>query len=275
MKTAILDARLLIFDLDGTLYEDTDHFDYYASLLKETLPPEKRDAFTTEYRKILAGDHPLSIGKVYDVTRDAILQLDPATLEVEAACDWDGSPWPQNRIRQTYPGSLTLDFDRTVAIGDGWWIPFAVAKHYGAGDTYPFYVKTKEYLAAHEHLLTRTPGLKSWLEEQRKTKILVLVTNSERDDVQRLLSRLHLDGLFHRIVTSARKPTHTAKIFQSLIRDYRVSPTEAVSIGDNFLNEIAPALNLGMKAVFLQGTPFVNDQDDHLLVIRSMRDLYS
>ncbi|PTM56484.1 HAD family hydrolase [Desmospora activa] len=273
MTTNILAGRLIIFDLDGTLYEDTAHFDYYASLLKENLPLEKRDDFARTYRQILAGNHPLTIGKVYDVNRDAILSLDPATLEVQSVCDWDGAPWSQNRIHQTYSGSLTLDFDQIVAIGDGWWIPFAVAKHFGAGETYPFYVKTKEYLAAHEHLLTRTPGLKAWLQEQRQAKTLVLVTNSDQDDVQRLLSRLHLDGLFHQIVTSARKPTHTSRIFQNLLRQHQVSPEETISIGDNYINEIAPALQLGMKAILLQNSPFTH-RHERLQVVRSMSDLF-
>ncbi|GEM_PF-2522972 len=41
--------ELFLFDLDGTLYEDQDHFDYYAKCLAERLKPEKRDFFGRIY----------------------------------------------------------------------------------------------------------------------------------------------------------------------------------------------------------------------------------
>ncbi|MDR6225792.1 HAD family hydrolase [Desmospora profundinema] len=273
MKNEWFNVRLIIFDLDGTLYEDTNHFEYFASLLKQMIPSDRQAAFESTYRQILAGDHPVSIGKAYDLKQDAVLTLDPITLRAASVCDWDGNPWTPNRVQDTYPEPVTLDFENIVAIGDGWWLPFAVAKHYGAGNTYPAYVKTKEYLTAHEHLLTRTPGLRSWLEQQGKSKSLVLVTNSEQDDVQRLLSQLDLSGVFHQVVTDARKPAGTTAIFQNLLKEHGVLPEEAVSIGDNFLNEVAPALHLGMKAVLLQPTPapFAHDR---LWVVRSIRDLF-
>jgi FMN phosphatase YigB (HAD superfamily) len=274
LKIDLTQAQLLIFDLDGTLYEDTNHFAYFASLLQAMLPPDRQAAFAADYDDMLAGHHPVAIGKAYDIQRDVILTPDPITLHATAVCDWDGNPWSRKRIEETYPGPLTFDFERIVAIGDGWWLPFAAAKHHGVRDTYAAYVKTKEYLATHKHLLTRIPGLRSWLEQQRKSKALVLVTNSEQDDVERLLTQLDLHGLFHQTVTNAKKPTHTAKVFQQLLQEYAAQADEAVSIGDNYLNEVAPALHLGMKAVLLQNTP-VDFHHPNLLIVPSLRNLFS
>ncbi|MDF0727383.1 hypothetical protein PY093_11865 [Cytobacillus sp. S13-E01] len=44
-------TRVIVFDLDGTLYEDTHHFDYYALRLQEMLPEENRVLFWNDYEK--------------------------------------------------------------------------------------------------------------------------------------------------------------------------------------------------------------------------------
>jgi len=156
---------VMIFDLDGTLYEDTDHFDHYAELIGEKLPEEVRSAFWDNYRAMKKGEHPVAIGKAYDTEQDAVLSLNPFTLEVEKVKDWDGAEWEMDKVRQFYPLSPSFDFEKLVAIGDGWWLPFAAGVHFGltSQDTYDCYVKTKAFMVSEEFSLTKTPGLKEQL----------------------------------------------------------------------------------------------------------------
>ncbi|MGB8955149.1 MAG: hypothetical protein WCC10_07240, partial [Tumebacillaceae bacterium] len=55
--------NLIVYDLDGTLYEDTHHFDYYANELKKRLPEDKQAAFQADYEAARRDDHPLRIGR--------------------------------------------------------------------------------------------------------------------------------------------------------------------------------------------------------------------
>ncbi|MFC3523137.1 hypothetical protein ACFOLK_00405 [Marinococcus halophilus] len=64
------DKELLIFDLDGTLYEDTEHFDYYAERLGAFIPEKERTTFFTEYDAVQKGERALQIGTAYDAEKD-------------------------------------------------------------------------------------------------------------------------------------------------------------------------------------------------------------
>ncbi len=242
---------LYIFDLDGTLYEGTDHFDYYAKRLALDVKEADQGKFWDDYKRTKNGEHPLEVGKAYDVKEDAILTVDPMTLTVVQAHHWDGTEWTLEQIEETYVDEVAFDFENIVAIGDGWWLPFACAKHYGVENCYKRYVETKEYMVTDDFKLAPIPGLREFLLRLKENTNIVLMTNSDADDVGRLLSELNLEQVFPRIVTSAKKPSLTDEHFKAIMAEYKVKPQETVSVGDNFINEIAPALLQGMRAVYI------------------------
>ncbi|MFD1735102.1 HAD family hydrolase [Bacillus salitolerans] len=274
MRSFLKAAKLVIFDLDGTLYEDTDHFDYYAQLLKDELnSPELQARFEQDYAEMKEGSHIVKIGKAYDVERDYVLTLDPMTLQVTEVHGWDGTLVDPLDVKDLYKDPLQFNFENMIAIGDGWWLPFAAAKHYGVKDTYTNYNKTKEYMVTEQFQLTKTAGLIPFLNELKETKQIVLCTNSDIDDVGRLLRELELDKIFTHILPSAMKPTQTSSHFEKLLKQYNVKADEAVSIGDNFINEIAPALKLGMKAVYIHPT-YRDEESANLLVIPTLANAW-
>ncbi|MCD5325460.1 MULTISPECIES: HAD family hydrolase [Pontibacillus] len=265
-------SHLLIFDLDGTLYEDTNHFDHFAYKLKDQLPKEKQEAFLNDYKRVQEGNHPLSIGKVYDAQEDIFWTWDPFTEQLSNPQSWEGKH-VQSQTAETFPAS-TFDFERWIAIGDGWWPPYVLALHYGLPiiDCHQAYDDTKVDMSSQEGWLTQTPGLRPFLEEIKKEKTIVLMTNSEATDVDRLLKELNLHDLFDDRITSATKPVQTSEHFHELLKRYKVKPEEAVSVGDNFMNEIAPALQYGMHAVWL--TPDEpNIEHEKLHPVRSLTDI--
>ncbi|RNA70157.1 HAD family hydrolase [Alteribacter keqinensis] len=260
--------KLYIFDLDGTLYEGTDHFDYYAKRLAIDVAEEDKEAFWADYEKSKNGEHVLEVGKAYDVEHDAVLTVDPMTLSVVEAHNWDGTKWPLEKVKDTYKGNLEFDFETIVAIGDGWWLPFACAKHYGVKDCYKRYCETKEYMVTDEFQLDPIPGLREFLLQLKEKTNIVLMTNSDADDVGRLFSELNLKGVFSKVVTSAKKPSLTDHYFNELTKEFGVKPSETVSVGDNFINEIAPALLQEMKAVYISGSSQAMEHDNLVQVKR-------
>lgn len=253
--------NLYIFDLDGTLYEGTDHFDYYAELLMQDVPEENREAFWNDYEKMKAGEHPVAIGKAYDVENDLAVTVDPLTLKAVEAHKWNGEKVdaPERIYGEE---QLVFDFKKLVAIGDGWWLPFAGAKHYGVKDCYPRYLQTKEYMVSEEFTLEAISGLREFLLELRERHDIALMTNSDREDVLRLLGELELTGVFDHVITSAQKPARTKAFFEELQSIYKIPFGQMVSVGDNFINEIAPALLLGMKAVYISEHPHQTEHKD-------------
>ncbi|MBU9723474.1 MULTISPECIES: HAD family hydrolase [Bacillaceae] len=255
--------KLYIFDLDGTLYEGTDHFDYYADRLSLDVPKEKQHEFWKDYEEMKAGKHQVSIGKAYDVKNDAVLTIDPMSLTVIKAVDWEGNSL--DVLAEKYRGKqVKFDFKEMIAIGDGWWLPFVCAVHYGVEDCYPRYVETKAYMSSDQFELEKIPHLKSFLNQLKEEATIVLITNSDEEDVRRLLTELDLDGVFHEVITSAKKPTKTTAYFEELKKKFNIEADEIVSIGDNFINEIAPALLLGMNAVYI--SEHIDQTEHHNLI---------
>ncbi|WP_052158649.1 HAD family hydrolase [Halobacillus sp. BBL2006] len=267
-------ARALIFDLDGTLYEDTDHFLHYAELLKQKAIIEKRTMFKKDYQAIMRDNHPLAIGKVYDQKRDVIITVDPFTNQATQVEEWSGESWSDHEVDVVYPGCLTYDFESLIAIGDGWWLPYSVAMHYGVAtrEARKCYTATKNFMSSNQFQLTKTRGLKESLHNWKADKVLILVTNSEAYDVERILKILELEGIFHRIVHSAEKPIRTKAIFQEMLEAYGLEPEGIVSIGDNFMNEIAPALEMDMKAIFIHKN-VASVSHSNLIEVKSLEEL--
>lgn len=251
MRNVFKEAQLIIFDLDGTLYEDTSMFNHYAHELMLELDEDKKTAFRNEYQKILTGEHILSIGKVYDVERDLVLGVNPITLKVKEAWTWEGEKLPSIEVKHAYPSPILLDFHNMIAIGDGWWLPNACAKHFGVIDTYSAYERTKDFMASDSFELKPIPNLKNALLHLTSRKQCIVLTNSQYEDAIRILDMLELSDLFIDVLSGANKPSQTVSYFKKLIGNYDLSPEQCLSIGDNFINEIAPAIQLGMKTIFI------------------------
>ncbi|EZH65421.1 hydrolase [Bacillaceae bacterium JMAK1] len=245
------ESELIIFDLDGTLYEDTDHFDYYAKTLSEEVKEEHKLSFFTDYEHMKKGNHAVSIGKAYDVQNDWVLEVDPFTGNIKRVVTWEGEEVVESNWKAIHDRPVEYDFDRVIAIGDGWWLPNVAARHYGVEDPQPAYHKTKEFMATDAFTLSIIEGLREGLLSLKEKKSIVLLTNSTDDDVERLLDLLHLEGVFHEVVTNAMKPKETSAHFISIMKRYNVTPEQTLSIGDNYLNEIIPAKAVGMNAIYI------------------------
>lgn len=240
-------SKCIIFDLDGTLYEDTHHFQHYANLLQKDLDKKDQIKFQEDYLKMIAGDHIVKIGRVYDYINDIILEVDSYSLKVTEAWDWNGN---ETSI-ENYSNPIQPNFDTMIAIGDGWWLPNVCAKHHGHKNPQNAYNETKIFMASEHFKLSKILHLREALLHLKSKRQIVLLTNSDSEDVNRLLGLLDLEDIFDEIVTSARKPELTTEHFKNLIHKFNIKTEETLSVGDNFLNEIAPAEKLGMKSIFI------------------------
>lgn len=262
----------IVFDLDGTLYEDTDHFHYFAQRLAQRLPKPKRALFWQDLRSAWAGKHTLRLGRVYDRRRDLILETTPAG-RVLKAWDWQGKPVSEAQINERYPVPVQFDMTAMISLGDGWWLPTACAYHYGLEKTYDAYLETKDYLGGEEAVLTPLPGLAAWLAEIKNRLRLVVVTNSDLADTNRLLANLGLEKVLTEIYPDAEKPQNAEKVFQQVAAETEIPLNLLLSVGDNYLNDIYPAAQLGMRTCLIDPHGLYGEGAADL-VVRSLRDLY-
>ncbi len=272
MTLDLAKVRAIVYDLDGTIYDDTRHFELYAKEIQSGLPEQVRDAFWSDYRAVVEGKHPsLRIGTFYDAERDVVLHLQGG--RVERAVHWDGSLVPPLVVREVYRGDIEPDHDKVMNVGDLWWVPAAIGAHYGGSKEHRerAFLQIREMMADPAFEIRPIPGLKEVLEAARGQVVQVLATNSPQPDSEAILTKIGVMGLFDRMYFRSNKPLGMRDVVEELCRAYRLQPSEILSVGDNLVNEITPARALGCQAVFIDphglGTP-----EDADLVVRSMRD---
>ncbi|QFT89687.1 dUMP phosphatase [Bacillus sp. THAF10] len=241
--------RTIVFDLDGTLYEDTHHFSYYANLLKKMLPQEHQTAFENDYVAVENDLHTLKVGRVYDARQDLILAHQDGN--VTAAWSWNGEEITQQKLQSLYPETLKFDLFNMLSIGDLWWVPVSIAKHYGLSteETYAAFLQTREHMMTDEFVLEPLKEFAEVLEKLHGKYQLVLMTNSPQTDSDVILKKLGFTSFFDAKVYEANKPTSTTKQLQAIAENCDVTFEEMLSVGDNYINEILPAARLGCQTI--------------------------
>lgn len=244
-------VKVIVFDLDGTLYEDTHHFDYYANKLCEKLGIEKQELFKKDYEAILTGEHALKMGTVFDADHDLILTHENG--QVLQAHTWDGEPLSKHEVGKLYPKELQFNFHSMLSIGDLWWVPAAIARHYGIDNESAglSFLETRQYMMTPEFQMKVVPGFKEILQRLSNSKKLVLLTNSPKRDSEVLLKKLGFDNLFDMLIFNGKKPLQTRDHLTGIKENYQVEYREILCVGDNMMNEIFPAKQLGCQTILI------------------------
>jgi len=265
-------AKVIVFDLDGTLYEDTHHFDYYARLIEQLLPEPLQPEFAAQYAAAIEGRHAVRIGRVYDAHRDLLLVQQAG--EVLEAYHWDGTPLSEDSIAELYPEPITLDLTDVVSIGDIWWIPPVIGRHMGipSSMTWEKFEETRKWMMGPEYVMKPIPGLADALTRLSQMKKLVLLTNSPRSDSEVILEKLGLADVFDHKIFMGMKPVRSQEHFRELAKRYDCSFGEIVSIGDNWVNDIDPPRELGCLAIFIDHHG-QSDADSADVVVRRMGEV--
>ncbi|MGJ7911371.1 HAD family hydrolase [Neobacillus sp. LXY-1] len=245
------EIEVIVFDLDGTLYGDTHHFDYYADRLCEKLAPSNRNSFYRDYQIVKDNKHPLKVGTVYDAEQDIILiQKDGKVLQ---ALTWAGKELSEEKIRELYHNELEFNLHSLLNVGDYWWIPVSIARHYGltSEQAHQSFLETREFMMSAKFQMLEIKGYKEELQRLSKTKKLVLYTNSPQKDSVVIVEKLGFKNFFDYMIFEGQKPVMTEEYFIKIRDHYHVKFSNILSIGDNAINEIIPAKKLGCKTILI------------------------
>lgn len=260
--------KVIVFDLDGTLYEDTHHFEFQAARLKEKLPLEKQPLFEKDFLAVKENKHPLRIGRIYDALRDLILvYLDN---HVQEAYDWDGNKLPDEKVKELYPEPIEFNLETMVNVGDPWWTSTSIAVHYGLNSkqSYQAFLETRAYMMGPDFEMEPIEGFKEALEGIHSKVNLVLLTNSPQPDSEEILTKIGLDQLLNFKIFNGEKPTRTIERFEFVKNHFNVQYDEILSVGDNWINEIRPVQSLGCKTIFIDPHGLGNETSADLVVKR-------
>ncbi|WP_062197285.1 HAD family hydrolase [Massilibacterium senegalense] len=240
---------VLVFDLDGTLYDDDQQFFHLKEELKKQITNDNHEKFDHDYDSIINRTHSLQVGTVYDVMRQWIIHHSNHT--VTNVFDWNGAPIPQKKWPKEYEQSFPIKTDTLFPIGDIWEL-LGVAAFYYKIDTKQFlqsFFATRRYMMSDHFKMTPIQQIDATFAKLYHTKKVVLMTNSSEEDGRAILKKIGIHDYFHHYIFSAKKPIHTQEHLINIQKMYDVPYNRILSIGDNFVNEIIPAKQLNCKTI--------------------------
>ncbi|MGH2448237.1 MAG: HAD family hydrolase [Chloroflexota bacterium] len=227
----------IIFDLDGTLYEDERVHQRYAEDLAATLPEGRSREFLRHWRRARAGEGVLAVGLGYDEGRDQLFRF--REDRVTHRLLWSGEEIPSDE-----PGPL---FGPYHFIGDWWQLLKDLAAHHGISleQNNAAFRATREWMSKAGFPLRSEPGLDAKLAKLGQQHDLVAMSNSPRASVEDVLAQLGVERCFQEVVPDAAKPAGLV--------DYlaRTGAADVVSIGDHYINDIEPALRAGARTIYI------------------------
>lgn len=146
-----------------------------------------------------------------------------------------------------------LRADGDVEASDGWEAAVLLAGgERGASRAFaePF-SRTREFMLSDACELEVPDGLVELLERTAGTSRRVLVSNTPSFGVMPLLARLGLTTLLDEIVCDAAKPRGFAERLRGYAQIDALPERSVLSIGDHFVNDIAPALEAGCSTAYI------------------------
>lgn len=238
-------VHIAIFDLDGTLYQGDGFVPRYLEELHQR-GSTSSGTLRGELDAILAGSHPLELGDFYAPGDDVILRAPDFT--VEAAFRWDGTPVDHERV-----GTPIRYGDDVVYAGDAWQVVRALACHFQVASGLQ-----DEAFAAVRHAINEatsdlldTTDLAPVLAEVPRFPVRYVMTNTPEHLGRQLVHTLGLPAHFDGIHFGANKPAGLESWLAELTRIHDVTADAVLCIGDNYFNDILPAVRAGCRSIWV------------------------
>lgn len=238
----LTDISVVIFDMDGTLYQEDTFVERYIAYMMAETEEEIRSAAALRARALLTGDSPIRLGQFYHREDDVVLVRSGGVFA--NAFTWEGEPLEAERFAASYASMDPTD-ERLLYLGDPWGVVNALRhKHRISAETADaaFRRVREEMLEAPYAFPLDETLLQAVRELDVETK--VLMTNTYEQSALDFLRRMGLDSVFDDVVPAAEKPTGIAHYMEALVRR-GVAPHEILSIGDNPWNDLLPAKRIG------------------------------
>lgn len=258
------DIKVVVFDLDGTLYQDYRFLGRYVQhLLKGTLSEQEIEEQVKTAYAILEGNHAVRLGYFYNRENGHAYAHDnfiPTT-----AYSFESLLIPEET------GAISDD-ELFFFLGDPWCIAQMLADKYEV----PISKRNEAFEAVRFEMLQQpyeiyghAPLFDSIADLPIEKK--VLMTNTPGVTGPAFVEYLNIGSLFDAYLFDAKKPTGMQSIVKGFL-DEGYKPHEILSIGDNPFNDLAPVQQLGGRTCLI--SPYVhygaNDWDH---CVKTVEDL--
>ena len=239
--------EVVMFDLDGTLYQDASFYKRYTELLFHEHKHEARvGEFLEDMASLLEGRHACSIGDWYHPGSDTWTR---GSVEHPVHRDWNG----QEVVIEPLPFS---DIP-SIYTGDAWSIVAIFAAKYGVDEAQrqrAFQQVRKEMLQGASSF-ERHQGLYDAIGQLTGVGAKLLMTNSPENTGSEFIAALGCLELFDKIVYGADKPHGIERYMKEIMERDGWRADQILSIGDHAWNDLYPVQKLGGRTIWLSPYP--------------------
>lgn len=230
----------VIFDLDGTIYQNTTfHRDYIRTLVDGTERESWERALVWLTEEILSG-RELIMNRFY---RRGVLNVSSVQ---ELAGTLRGRLCPEMGYEEA------LHTDGILYLGDAWAVLALLGESIGClqGERSDFvYRSTRESMERKG--MQGSLRLKQALTSLQQRCRVILLSNSYEATVREFLRQLGFDGVFREICSSAHKPFGMIESLRKLDPEVLRRPQTLLSIGDHAFNDLMPIAAVGGKTLWM------------------------
>ncbi|WP_209121608.1 HAD family hydrolase [Alkalihalobacillus sp. BA299] len=243
----VLDVKLIIFDLDGTLYEDNSSVSRFVEhLLVNTSYEKDIPYYQKQLIAILRGDHGIQLGSYYDPKSKYALNI--VDGQVKTAMNWEGkqTEFPMDTDKLMYSKDHQ---DLLIYIGTPWnlfsmltgLLELSTEKHQDA-------IRKLRYEMVMNRTITRHDRLQKTIRNLPLKK--VLISNTYEASGKEFLTYLQLEQAFNEIIFSARKPGGMKHYIDEALNN-GIKPHQILSIGDNWVHDLDYVTQVGGRTCWV------------------------
>lgn len=258
MTEWLSEIKVIIFDMDGTLYQEDTFMDRYIRYLLEGTEWEvETDAAVAEARKILTGQHPVKFGHFYHKQDDLVLVQEAGKFV--QAFTWEGRVMEGQVFAERY-GQLSLGDPCHQYIGDPWGIVGVIGLKYDIPEDKRIaaFDRVRQEMLFEPYQFDCHSELFQAIQQLDGVK-KVLMTNSSVESGIQFLQYMQILHHFDEIYCDAGKPIGMRRYLESLMEG-GYHPREILSVGDNPWNDLYPVKQRGGRTCFISPYPSVDDQ---------------
>lgn len=228
------DINVLIFDMDGTLYQDYSFMGRYISKMMEGTYTDSEIKETTALAyDILEGRNAVKLGFLYhpaDLSFFSHQNLKPL-----ASYDWNGMELEMKEKEESVLAYL----------GDPWGIAqlMAVKKEIPAELLGKAFIDVRAEMLTEAYSIIKRTDLFEEI-EKLQNKRTILMTNSPLPTGQEFVDFLEIGDVFDEFYFDGKKPHGIKELFSKLLSEGH-QPHEILSIGDHPWNDLHPVHEAG------------------------------
>jgi FMN phosphatase YigB (HAD superfamily) len=232
--------KAIVFDLDGTLYQDFSFYKPYIHFMVEGTNKETWELKLVEYAEEILCGKRLKMNAYY---RCSAIRADNLEEYFDMA---EEAILPETEAQES-AGS-----NETIYLGDAWavltFIGYSLGL-FGAERCQETYLRTRRVME--ESGLQGSKRLRDAIKKASGFCETILLSNSNAETAQKLLEQLGYTGLFERECFSVEKPYGLVDAVEACLPGALEHPQAVLAIGDHAYNDLEPLRRLGCRTVWM------------------------